>query len=214
MEQPSPFGELAIAVDLPPVSQQSRAENKSAFQARLRELTSRYGFLLGGDVSVSVEWSVAERDRYETDRAPDVDNILKPLLDALVGPNGLLIDDNQVQHVSCHWVDSYSGEERVSITVRHSPDEWLKKEGLFFVQLDGGLCIPLSRKTPSEFQSKLVDLYKNALALRNKAMADGIDYYQAQYFMPVQRVFHRTRLGAFEVIKEEEFNGSSGLCQH
>lgn len=209
MEQPSPFGELTIALDLAPVSQQARAESKLAFQAKLQEITSRYAFLLGGDISVSVEWSVAEQDRYETDGAPDVDNILKPLLDALVGPNGLLIDDNQVQHVSCHWIDSYSREERVSITVRHSPDEWLKKEGLFFVQLDDGLCIPLSRMVQHDFQKKIVDRYKNALAFRNKAIADGIDYYQAQYAMPVQRVFHRTRLGAFEVIKVEEFNGSS-----
>lgn len=207
MEQPSPFGELTISLDLPPVSQQARADSKLAFKAKLQEITLRYAFLLAGDVSISVEWSVAEQDRYETDRTPDVDNILKPLLDALVGPNGLLIDDNQVQHVSCHWIDSYSGEERVSITVRHSPDEWLKKEGLFFVQLDGGLCIPLSRGMQHEFQRKIVDLYENAIAVRNKAMADGIGYYKTRYIMPAQRVFHRTRLAEFEVIKVEDFNG-------
>jgi hypothetical protein len=38
--------------------------------------------LLSGDVQVGIEWTLHEEARYEQDAAPDVDNILKPLLDA------------------------------------------------------------------------------------------------------------------------------------
>ena len=140
---------------------------------------------------------------------PDVDNILKPLLDALAGPTGVLIDDNQVQHVSCHWIDSYTNAESLTITFRHSPDEWLVKAGLFFVQLQGGLCIPLSRRTPNDFQRKVTEVYVTALKFRDEALLEGIDYYTACLCMPVQRMFHRTRLGAFEVMALDAFLAQS-----
>lgn len=206
MTEPSTHGELSFAFDLPPVSQQAKAEAREAFQKAVWKSTLAYSFLLSGDVYVSVEWSVSERARYETDRTPDVDNILKPLLDALTGPNGILIDDNQIQHVSCHWIDSHADKESFSIFVRHSPDEWLRKDGLFFVQLEGGLCVPLSKKTPRDFQQEVLDTYVRALNLRNEALKNRIDYYTANIFMPIQRVFHRTRLGAFEVVSQDTFN--------
>ena len=208
MHSPPP-SELTLRLKLPPVSQQARSESKAAFGAALRDVTQEFQFLLSGDVSVSVEWTVSEQARYETDRSPDVDNILKPLLDAIAGPGGILVDDNQVQHVSCHWIDSYAGAEHLVITLRYSPDEWLRKNGLYFVQLSGGLCVPLSHETPIEFQRIVVSRYESALELRNKALAKGIEYYSANYIMPVQRVFHRTRLGAFEVVSHEAFAQSA-----
>ena len=204
MRSPPP-GELSLQLELPPVSQQAKAESKAAFGAALRNITKDYQFLLSGDVSVTVEWTISEQARYETDRSPDVDNILKPLLDATTGPSGVLVDDNQVQHVSCHWVDSYAGAERLTIALRYSPDEWLRKDGLYFVQLAGGLCVPLSHDTPLDFQRAVVLRYESALKLRNEALAKGIEYYSANFIMPVQRVFHRTRLGAFEVVGREAF---------
>jgi Holliday junction resolvase RusA-like endonuclease len=176
MESPLVPGELTISLPLPPISQQARAESKMLFQAEVRKVTSILGFMLSGDISVMVEWSVSQQTRYETDRSPDVDNILKPLIDALVGPSGVMIDDNQVQHVSCHWIDAHSGDESLSIFLRYSPDEWLRKTGLFFVQLTNGLCLPLSRETPAEFQSGVVEVYLSALRLRDKMIQDGVGY--------------------------------------
>lgn len=209
MQTPPPYGEFTIALDLPPVSQQARADSKAAFQEAVRRTTGTYEFLLSGDVSVSVEWAVAEQTRYETDRSPDVDNMLKPLLDALAGPNGAMVDDNQVQHVSCHWVDSYAEVERLAISLRYSPDEWLTKNGLFFVQLASGLCVPLSHGTPLQFQRAVVERYESALALRAEALSGGLGYYTANLCMPIQRVFHRTRLGAYEVMDREAFERHS-----
>jgi Holliday junction resolvase RusA-like endonuclease len=113
MHRPLSPDEVSISVPLPPVSQQARSESKASFQAEIENAISSYEFLLSGDVSVTVEWSISQQTRYETDRSPDVDNILKPLIDALAGPAGLMIDDNQVQHVSCHWIDSYNDDEKL-----------------------------------------------------------------------------------------------------
>ncbi len=208
MPPPDVPTELTVQLPLPPVSQQARAEAKAAFQTQIRKSLEAYDFLLSGDVSVAVEWSVSQQTRYETDRSPDVDNIIKPLVDALVGPSGIMIDDNQIQHVSCHWIDSYTGDETVSVHLRWSPDEWQRKKGLFFVQLDGGLCLPLSEQANPKFQLSVVDLYCSALRLRQKMLQSGAAYYDANICMPVQRLFHRTRLGAFKVVHEAEFRAA------
>ena len=197
---PQPSGEIQINLQLPPVSQQSKAANKAVFSAAIKAITSQYTYILSGDVSISVEWSVHEQERYETDRAPDVDNILKPLIDALVGPDGLLVDDNQIQHVSCHWIDAPTMDERVQIRLQHTPDEWLSKSGLYFAQLEGGLCVALSQATPLEWQKKVIALYARCLQTRDEAIAQGMDYYSAKAIMPIQRVFHRSRVGQFNIV--------------
>src|ERR1035438_2459116 len=94
--QEPPFsGELTFVVEGPPVSQQSRRSEKDTFAKSIRAQMSECGYLISGDVRIYIEWTLHEQDRYESDAAPDVDNILKPLLDALCGPEGVLIDDCQ-----------------------------------------------------------------------------------------------------------------------
>ena len=99
--EPPQSNNLSIVIDLPPVSLQATGESKRAFIRKVREQCSCYSFLLTSDVQIGVTWHIHEQERYETDRSPDVDNILKPLLDGLCGPEGILIDDNQVQSISC-----------------------------------------------------------------------------------------------------------------
>ena len=71
-----------------------------------------------------IEWTVHEQDRYESDAAPDVDNILKPLLDGLCGPEGVLIDDCQVQAVDCRWIDWTLREQPVRTDTLGPIEDW------------------------------------------------------------------------------------------
>jgi len=206
MKRPPEYGEVLIDLNIPPVSQQARGEVKQAFQEAIRQRLIPFQFLLTGEVSISVEWSVNEWDRYETDRSPDVDNILKPLMDALTGPRGIIIDDNQVQRVSCHWVHTASKGERLAITIGYHPGEWLNKAGLYFVQLEGALCVPISSDMPEEFKVVVIERYQDALRMRREAVERGIDYETASVIMPIQRMFHRTRLRDFRVLNLDEFN--------
>lgn len=200
-----PPGLLEIAFALAPVSQQASGAAKQAFRTAVQLLTRSAGFLFSGDVQLTVEWLVSEQRRYETDRTPDVDNILKPLIDALVGPDGLLIDDNQIQSVVCSWVDWNHDDERISVEIRYLEDEWLPKDAVLFVQFEGGLCLPIPRTAPKTFQTQLLDLYVRALDIRTKAKALGIDDSVARTVMPAQRIFHRTRLHSFPVLTADEF---------
>jgi len=200
----NPSGEIQLNLQIAPVSQQSKAMHKAVFSAAIKAITSKYKYILSGDVAVDVEWSVHQQERYETDRAADVDNILKPLIDALVGPDGLIIDDNQIQHVACRWIDAPTTDQSVQIRLQHAPDDCLSKSGLYFGQLEGGLCVPLSQATPIEWQIKVLTHYEKCLATRNEAIASGVDYYTASAIMPIQRAFHRSRVGKFKIIPADQ----------
>jgi Holliday junction resolvase RusA-like endonuclease len=188
--EPPPFGEIELTILAHPVSQQSRRAEKDKFTDLIRSQMEQFQFLLSGDVVVDIEWLVHEQQRYESDAAPDVDNILKPLLDTLCGPRGLLIDDCQVQAVSCHWIDSPSrDDEYIQIRLRFRPDEWLSKSGFCLVHLGKGLCLPLSRNAHPSAVLLIVEQVNVMLATRNKLIELGEDYYTASGVMSVQRVF-------------------------
>lgn len=203
MKKPSSSGSIIIPLEYSLVSQQSRSDARIRFTDGVRSVTSSFEFLLSGDVSVLVEWFIDERTRYETDRAPDVDNVLKPILDALTGPDGVLIDDNQVQHVSCHWIDCNMGEH-ANIIIHYSPYEWVRKNGLFFIQIDNGLCIPVANNIPEDALILIISRYKDAFKLR--ATFDSIDPHSeiGSAIMPIQRAFHRTRLRDYRILTEND----------
>ena len=115
-------GELKFVVEGPPDSQQSRRSEKEAFSASIRVQMGDCAYLLSGDVKVTIEWTLHEQDRCESDAPSDVDNILKPMLDALGGPGGVLIDDCQVQAVDCRWLDWPMREQRAEIVIRFLAD--------------------------------------------------------------------------------------------
>ncbi|HEY1759655.1 MAG TPA: RusA family crossover junction endodeoxyribonuclease [Bryobacteraceae bacterium] len=202
MFEPPPFGEIQLAILAPPVSQQARRTEKDKFANLIRSQIGQCQFLLAGDVAVDIEWLVHEQRRYESDEAPDVDNILKPLLDTLCGPEGLMIDDCQVQAVACRWIDSASREEEcIQIRLRFEPDEWLSKRAFCLVHLGKGLCFPLNRNAQPGAVLLLVDQIEAMLTTRNKLIERGKDYYTAKGVMSVQRLFHRSRVGRFTVIE-------------
>jgi len=200
--EPPLSGEIELTILAPPASQQSRRSEKERFGDLIRSQLGQCQFLLLGDVVADIEWLVHEQRRYESNEAPDVDNILKPLLDTLCGPQGLIVDDCQIQAVSCRWIDSPSPDnECVQIRLRFRPDEWLSKSGFCFVHLGKGLCFPTTRNAQPRAVLFIVEQVNVMLATRNKLIELGADYYTANGVMSVQRVFHRSRVGRFDVIE-------------
>lgn len=94
--------EICSAAD--PVSLQSGTSRRAAFQSPLSSAISRgtRGVFIH-DVEVTLVWSIEESQRYQTHLVADLDNVLKPILDAATGPGRILIDDNQVQSIRASW---------------------------------------------------------------------------------------------------------------
>lgn len=110
----------------------AKSDRRSEFKEFVVEELKSVSFLLSGDVKISIEWYSHEQKRYETTASTDIDNIIKPLLDSLCGPDGIMIDDNQVQSIDCNWFDYDDIEnEKLVVVVEFSPSEFVLKEGFF-----------------------------------------------------------------------------------
>lgn len=194
MHPAEPSGnELRIVIAAAPASLQSGAARKEAFRNKLRAALGEPQYLLTGEVSVEAEWLLPERIRYETLLSPDVDNTLKVTLDALCGPAGILVNDCQVQHVSCYWIDWTREDQQFTVVVKHRPDDWIRKHGLAFVEVINIDSI-----------ARMSDANQKLLELTG-------DWHLAQLVMPIQRPFHRGRLGGFRVLSLAEARREIGL---
>ena len=199
-KEPPECGEIVFEVLRSPVSLQSSAEKKREFKVFVSSIIQSAEFLLSGDVKILIEWRVTEQHRYEHSSARDIDNIIKPLLDAISGPDGILVDDNQVQSIECSWTDIYCDpNEKLVIIIKYVHDEWLPKEGLEFLSFEGNLCLPIWINIEPEHQRLIIDRYKSAIDFKNKVLQKGIVYHHAKLTMPIQRVFHKIRLEGFKM---------------
>jgi Holliday junction resolvase RusA-like endonuclease len=189
-----PSGLISFVIGLPPTSQQSKRATKDAFTRACRQAMEAFPITLHGEVKIHIEWSIHEQDRYETDSAPDVDNIIKPLLDGLQGPDSLLIDDCQVQEIVCNWIDSPVRDQALSISIRHRPDDWFRRGKLRFVEFQKCLCMPLIEDGAREAQLLLLETWEMMFKTRDALLASGWDWYSAQGVMSIVRPFHKSRV--------------------
>jgi Holliday junction resolvase RusA-like endonuclease len=199
-----PEHEMSFVLPFAPASQQSSSQRRGEQRNAVHAALARYAFILTGDLHVDVTWLVSERARYESDASADVDNILKPLLDAMCGPNGVLVDDCQLVSVSCGWLDCANDEQELSVRVRYSSDQWLRKDGLVFVDLGRALCFPFllgGRRGPLRL---LLDHIERALRTRATDEGVGIPPEVASLAMPSQRFFHRSKVTRFPVLSLDD----------
>ncbi len=187
------------------MSLQAKRNKKDDLKEFILKVLEEAQYFLTGDVKIEIEWHVHEQKRYETDTSADIDNIIKPLLDSLCGPSGILIDDNQVQCVTCSWLDTYDYEsEKIYISVNYMNDEFISKEGLVFINVENNLCLPFNEKNPAEVQKIILKQWLNMFSTKNELISHGLGYYDAQGVMPIQRVFHKSRLNSFNILEINE----------
>ena len=202
-EAPPPPGILSFDVDMKPASLQSASRLRKQVRDRVAQQVQLASYLLSGEVEVVVTWLLHEKVRYQGVHSPDIDNILKPLLDGMTGPNGLLINDCQVQSVRCSWIDWTSQDHRLQFEVRFSPDDWIPKASLVWVEIRDKLCMPLNTDIPPELQISMVDAWHKMFALRLEVIRATGSFEAGRYFAFVQMPFHRARLKGFEVVTLE-----------
>lgn len=212
LDYPPDSGLLQIRVPIAPVSFQASFKKKEAIVLPVRAVVAPYKYLLSGDVKIGIQWGISQRSRYESDSAADVDNIVKPILDALSGPDGLLVDDCQVQELTCYWTGGYSypAEEHVFIELRFDPDDYLPKAGLLFVQIDRGLYYPIHGDLGLEFAQHQAEHVISRFRRARDLVDKGMDAATAHLTLPIQRVFHRSKIGAFRTTTIEEMRGWTG----
>ena len=204
IKSPAESGNIIFNIEVKPVSSQSTRTKKDVVTNAIRAVTKPLEYLLSGDIVVEIEWLINEDERYESDKNPDVDNIIKPILDALSGPQGVIIDDCQVQFISCHWLSRFGGKECVNLTIKYDPECWYKKANLIFVHLHKALCMPLRGDLPPKQLNLMLDAFEQQILARDRILAEGGTDYMAKGVMSLQRFFHKTKINNFKVITLEE----------
>jgi hypothetical protein len=185
---------------------QANRTRKDELTDLIQSFTKTIDYILTDDVAITIEWLSNDRERYESDVAPDVDNIIKPILDALDGPDGIMIDDCQIQAVTCSWLGGWSpGLQRIDIRLVFQPDigfgpSWIYKKDLVIVQFDRGLCMPFDLAQQAEKVLESLEFCERAIVIRDAYLAKTGDWGRAQGHLPMQRIFHRSRVSEFEII--------------
>jgi len=198
-DAPPEFGELEIVLPVPAVSRQANSAAKQSITELVRSFTKPLRYLLDGQVSVDIEWTLHERSRWETDASADVDNIVKPLLDALCGPDGILIDDCQVRSFSSTWLSWVKEADQVAIRIKYEADHYLPKDGLVFVRIQGALCYPVPREIRQKNATSVwLSALETALQAREGLEKLTQSYYPARHVLP-SGFIHRSRLAQFPV---------------
>lgn len=200
------MNEIVIDFEAGPVSQGANRKTKASLRELIQGKLQTFNFLLSGDVKIEILWTVHPIKRYESPNAIDMDNIIKPILDSMSGPNGILIDDTQVQEITSYWVDWENMEsDKLTVTIKYIEDHLVLKDQLEFVHYGRGLCLPVpkpryldesKRTKESELKFKRMVINKAIKMWDNfqKSVDSGIAWTTAVAVLPQQRVFHSNKV--------------------
>lgn len=184
------------------VSIQSRNERKTELCIAIQDELSKFKWIVAGSVNVEFLWYLHGTERQETDKVGDIDNITKPVLDALTGPMGILIDDSQIGSLHTFWQSRNEMTRFNALYLRISlnNDCCLRKENLYFVQYAGAVCVPMNINfnDPKEILGALVvikaRLRHRATAQKIRSLGGNIDRMLVNSDWDI----HRTRLKGFD----------------
>ncbi|KRF24371.1 hypothetical protein ASG95_07355 [Phycicoccus sp. Soil803] len=200
--------EIQSTVD--PLSLQASAERKAEFRATLGDAVrdaSRGIFV--HDVEVTLTWYIEEARRYQTHLVADLDNVMKPILDAVTGPDGVLIDDNQIQSIKASWMTPGAAGTGFYLAFDSLlKDDYIEREGLAFVEFSADRCYILPGAL-SGHETQFVSAYRARVEAYRAMLSEGIIEVAAQSVFPIARPFPRARLGRFRVRHESDFARST-----
>lgn len=201
-----PRVEIRGAID--PLSLQADGARKKAFKTALS--TAVRDATVGvhtHDVEVTLTWFIEESRRYQTHLVADLDNVMKPILDAVTGPDGVLIDDNQVQSIKACWMTP--GINGPGFELCFEPlltDDYIKRAGLSFVEFSRDRCYPLhGALVEADSANSAVSAWRRALRLYSELQANGVPASDARAVLPAMRPFPLARLSLYTVRHESEF---------
>nr|WP_255593622.1 RusA family crossover junction endodeoxyribonuclease [Acidovorax sp. sic0104] len=183
------------------ISTQSRAARRIELVQGIRNELSKFKWLISGSVQIELAWYLHSVERQDTDKVGDIDNITKPILDSLIGPQGVLIDDSQIGSIHTFWL---SRNDQLSynvlrLQVQFSNDDCLSKEQLKFIRYWDAMCIAINSdfsSLKSVFGACVVVLARRRHRRTAKLMK-ALGAHADQYLITSTWDFHRTRLNSF-----------------
>lgn len=200
---------FTITVYGQPVSLQGGAVARSVIRNAVRDFAGSVGWHCTGDVEITVQWYGPETERYERTSSPDLDNILKPILDGLKGPSGCLIDDCQVQSLRASWIDLPRGSSpRFTVEVApYMQDDHISSRNLVMLEVLPGLCVPTRYLDDSGARSSWAATMEHAFQREARFVEEFGEAHrdEAAMLRPIQRPFAMSRVKEFDVFTAAQY---------
>jgi hypothetical protein len=109
-----------------------RSDFRNAIQAAL---TNKFFYI--GAVRLEITLHLDIQTVLETSETADLDNYAKAILDGLKGPNGILLDDSQVQTLIISYLDNHGHEGSFfDMAITADPDDFILKPVAFYEMPD------------------------------------------------------------------------------
>ncbi|MEM7555461.1 MAG: RusA family crossover junction endodeoxyribonuclease [Cyanobacteria bacterium P01_A01_bin.84] len=204
-EVPSPFGKAKFIVKGSPASIQASKDKRCKYINSIKNQFKPLSYVLTGDIILNITWLLPTKSRYETDAKADIDNCLKPIIDAFTGEDGLFIDDCQLRGLYICWQHIESEDEQVIFEFDFVESEFSSKSELAFVRLKGALCTPVNLNWPHVAKVIWASYLKGSQVSKCVLENLGVSYPAVAGFLASSRPFHVTRVKGFKVISLNEF---------
>lgn len=196
------------------VSSQSKKIIQDKLTQEISNELKNYKWLIFGKVQVEIHWYIDSIKRQETDKVGDLDNITKPLLDSLIGKNGILIDDSQINsiHTTSTTKNALRKDNIVELFINFNNDYTVFKQNLFFLQTSQVIYIPLNFNINSKEDLEGIKFFIEAFKQKrvfSSTLKNEMGVNLEEYLVKSNYEFHRTRLNGFDknqIITDREFD--------
>ena len=185
--------------NIKPVSLQNNGKKRAAFKKELQQITCNSDYIVTGNCWIAIDYYCQHVKREKNPNVYDIDNIVKPIIDALVGKEGLLIDDVIVDRVTVNWIDT-PDDDYFEVEIEYPDLIFTEKKELLFLKSQSGWCFPSSSK--HIVNKKHMELMKLYFTIWDSISTEE-DYYNVVGALPHQNFiyFVKIRDKGFEFIE-------------
>jgi Holliday junction resolvase RusA-like endonuclease len=183
-------GEIKFIAPIKPVSSQNNGVQKRTFRDEIQKITSKSQYIVTGTCWIAIDYYCQHIKRQKYPGVYDMDNIVKPILDALVGMKGLIVDDVLVDRVTVNWIDT-AHDDHIEIEIQYPDLLFVKKSELLFVKSDSGWCLPLT--CDSNKDDKFLPLIRKYFEVWNSIKSED-DYYNSLCMLPMQPFLYYSKI--------------------
>lgn len=153
-----------------PVSLQNKEDKKKKLKDKIHFITKQCPYIITCFCWVHIEYRCNNVKRIKNLSSYDMDNLIKPILDSLVGIDGIILDDSLFNSVEINWQDK-NGDDEFEIQIEYPEFLYSLKNTLFFLK-QGQWCFPCNCN--DEFFMQVVSQY---FSVWNKILSEE-DYYE------------------------------------
>jgi Holliday junction resolvase RusA-like endonuclease len=199
-------GIISLKIFKEPISLQTKGNKRKELKKIILESLEKIEFCIASDVAVEIIWIINEWERIKSSSTPDVDNIIKPILDAISGIDGILIDDSQIKEVNCKWEHSDFVDVYLMIKIKMLGKAYFKRNDIFFLEYDDKICIPFDRSNKKANNITLANFYQEMLTNYSHFKTNNRTHNQSKFFLPPFKLYHRSKISQnFENIRYSEY---------